>query len=157
MRKSLAKTWFVIKTSTALLLRETILCLVIALGCGSGAFAESDVASNASPAQLPRYTLQQCIDHALEANTDVLTARKHLEQASGAIVEARAGFLPSLTSYANYEWLQADYSSLGGVVNNRPYIWNVNIRLTEIIFAGGAVHAGMAIARLQKQSRTLDY
>jgi len=154
---------FVIKTSTALSLRETILCLVIALGCGPCLFAESAVTSNTQPAQLPRYSLQDCVNRALDANSDVLTARKRLEEAAGTIVEARAGFLPSLTTYANYEWLQADYASQSGsgsnqtFVSNRPFIWNVNIRLTEIIYSGGAVRAGLDIARLQRQSRTQDY
>jgi outer membrane protein TolC len=106
---------------------------------------------------LPRYTLQHCLDLALQQNSDVLIAKKHLEEAAGAIVEARAGFLPDLTSYANYEWLQTSYATLEGEANNRSYIWNVNIRLTETLYAGGAVRARMDIARLQRQSRTLDY
>ncbi len=130
---------------------------MIALGCARNACAESGVASNTPSAPLPRYSLQRCIDRALEQNSDVLVAKKHLEEAAGAIVEARAGFLPSLTSYANYEKLETDYATLGGAVSNRTFIWNVNIRLTETIYAGGAVRARMGIARLQKQSRTLDY
>jgi len=94
----------------------------------------------------------------LDKNADVLIARKHLEEAAGAIIVARAGFIPSLTSYANYEYLQSDYANLAGTsTNNRPYIWNVNVRLTETIYAGGAVRGRMAIARLESESRTLDY
>ena len=130
---------------------------MIALGCARPACAESGVASNSPSAPLPRYSLQRCIDRALEQNSDVLVAKKRLEEAAGAIVEARAGFLPSLTGYANYEKLETDYATLAGATKNRTFIWNVNIRLTETIYAGGAVHARMGIARLQKQSRTLDY
>jgi outer membrane protein TolC len=129
----------------------------MALGCARCTRAESGVASNAPAAPLPRYTLQQCIDRALEHNADVLVAKKRLEAAAGTIVEARAGFLPNLTSSANYERLQTDYATLGGTANNRPFLWNVNIRLTETVYAGGAVRARMDIARLEKQSRTLDY
>jgi outer membrane protein len=131
----------------------------MALGCLWCARARSDVVSNVMSVQptTPRYTLQQCLDRALDQNSDVLVAKKHLEEAAGAIVEARADFLPSLTSYANYEWLQASYATLDNTVSNRSYIWNVDIRLTETIYAGGAVRARMDIARLQQQSRTLDY
>jgi outer membrane protein len=135
------------------------LWLVCALACAPCAFAENDIVSNVatiSP-QRPRYTLQECLDRALDQNPDVLVAKKHLEEAAGAIVVARAGYLPSLTSYANFERLEASYATLNGSANNRPYIWNVNIRLTETIYAGGAVRAGMDIARLQKNSRLLDY
>jgi outer membrane protein TolC len=87
-----------------------------------------------------------------------LVAQKRLEEAAGAIIEARAGFLPSLTTYANYEELQSDYAKLAGASpNRRDEIWNVNVRLTETIFAGGAVRGRMDIARLQKASRLLDY
>jgi len=156
-RKSLAKEWFAIKTSAALLLRRIILCLVLALGYGRWVPAQSDVASNAPPPQLPHYALQDCINRALEQNPDILVSKKHLEEAAGAIVEARAGFLPNLTSYASYEKLETDYATLGGTSSNRTEIWNVNIRLTETIYAGGAIRARMDIARLQRQSRTLDF
>jgi len=87
-----------------------------------------------------------------------LIAKKRLEAAAGAIIEARAGFLPSLTTYANYEELQSDYAKLARASpNRRDEIWNVNVRLTETIFAGGAVRGRMDIARLQKASRMLDY
>ena len=130
---------------------------MIALGCARGTYAESEVASNAPSAPLPRYSLQQCIDRALEQNPDILVAQKGLEQAAGAIIVARAGFLPSLSTFADYELLEANYATLGGAVSNRLDIWNFNVRLTETVYAGGAVRAGMDIARLQKRSRTLDY
>jgi outer membrane protein TolC len=128
----------------------------MALGCVR---ARGDVVSNVMSVQPtpPRYTLQQCLDRAMEQNSDVLIAKKRLEEAAGAIVVARAGFLPDLTSYANYEWLQTEYATLDGEADNRSYIWNVNIRLTEAIYVGGAVRARMDIARLEQQSRTLDY
>jgi outer membrane protein TolC len=106
---------------------------------------------------LPQYTLPQCVDLALRQNPDVLIAKKRLEEAAGAIIEARAGFLPSLTSYATYEKLEADYATLSGTTSNRTWIWNANVRLTETVYAGGAVRGRMDIARLQKASRTLDY
>jgi outer membrane protein TolC len=130
----------------------------IALACAWGVCAESGVASNPAPTQLPVYTLQCCLDLALKQNPGVLVAQKRLEEAAGAIVEARAGFLPSLTSGANYQWLESDYAKLAGASpDRRNFIWNVNIRLTETIYAGGAVRGRMAIARLQKESRMLDY
>ena len=103
------------------------------------------------------YSLAQCVDLALKQNPGVLVAQKRLEEAAGAIVEARAGFLPSLTTSANYQWLETDYATLGGAKTNRPFIWNVNLRLTETIYAGGAVRGRMAIERLQKESRMLEY
>jgi outer membrane protein TolC len=129
----------------------------MALGCARCVQAESDVASNTPPPQLAQYTLQDCINRALEQNPDILVSKQHLEEAAGAIIEARAGFLPSLTSSASYEKLETDYATLGGTSSNRTYVWSVTIRLTETVYAGGAVRARMDIAHLDRQSRTLDF
>jgi len=111
-----------------------------------------------APVTGPCYTLEQCLDLALEQNPDVQVARKGLEEAAGAVMVARAGFLPSVSSYANYERLEPDYANLAGTsTNNRPFIWNVNLRVYETVYSGGGVRGQMDIARLQDQSRMLDY
>ena len=133
--------------------------LAILIGSARCGRAQSNVFSNVIQAtRRQRYTLPQCMDLALRQNADALIAQKRLEEAAGAIIEARAGFLPSLTSGANYEELESRYATLAGASpNRRPFIWNVNVRLTETVYAGGAVHGRMDIARLQKESRWLDY
>lgn len=133
--------------------------LIIAFGGTWCARAQPDVFSNVVQAESrPHYTLSQCIDLALRQNSDALVARKRLEEAAGAIVEARAGFLPSLTSYGNYQELESRYATLAGASpNRRPFIWSVYLRLTETVYSGGAVRGQMDIARLQKASRLLDY
>jgi outer membrane protein len=128
---------------------------VVAARCAD---ADSLTASNAPTAPLPRYTLWQAVNLAMQQNPDVLIAKKKLEEASGGIIEARAGFLPSLTTWDNYQKYESDYASLNGVnPTNRNEIWNVSVRLTETAFAGGAVVGKMGIARLNRQSRLLDY
>jgi outer membrane protein len=123
------------------------LCLAVIL-CPGAARAEAP----------PRYTLAECLRVALEQNPDIQIAGKRLDETAGAIVEARAGFLPSLTTVAQYEYLQSDYAKLSGTLpNRREYIWNANARLTENLYAGGADRGRMAIARLNKDSRILDY
>jgi outer membrane protein len=159
-RKSLARDRFVIKTGDALPRGKTVLVLLVALGSAPHARAQSNVFSNvvqATPPR-PRYTLWQCLDLALRQNPDVLIARKRIEEAAGGIIEARAGFLPSLTSFANYEYLQSRYATLAGASpDRRNEIWNVNVRLTETIYSGGAARGRMDIARLRKQSRWFEY
>ncbi len=149
---SLAKGRFLFKTASALFLHRTILWAGLVLACAALAGV-----STAAPAQRPCYTLAECVDLALDQNADVLIARKHLEEAAGAIIVARAGFLPSLTSYANYEYLEPYYASLSNTATNRDFIWNITVRLTETVYSGGAVRSQMAIARLQSESRMADY
>lgn len=127
------------------------------LACARLARADAAVSSNAPDAKISTYTLWQSIDLALKQNPDVLIAKKKVEEAAGGIIEARAGFLPSLTTWDNYQRFQSDYATLNGLTNNRSYIWNVAVRLTETAYAGGAVRGKMSIARLTKESRLLDY
>jgi outer membrane protein TolC len=116
-----------------------------------------------SPAATPlpassRLTLADCINRILERNPDVLVAKKKLEEAAGGIVEARAGYLPSLTTSGSYMRVEKDYMTLGGALpGRRPELWNVAIRLTETIYSGGAVGGKMQMARLNRQARLLEY
>ena len=146
------------KVAHHLLPRRIILWCPVFLAFARCVSADGLSASNAPPAPLPRYSLWQAINLALQQNPDVLIARKKLEEAAGGIIEARAGFLPSLTTWDNYQKFESDYASLNGAnPANRNEIWNVSVRLTETAFAGGAVRGKMSIARLNQQSRWLDY
>ncbi|MBI5397063.1 MAG: TolC family protein [Verrucomicrobia bacterium] len=105
-----------------------------------------------------RLTLAQCLNLVLQRNPDVMVAQKKLEEAAGGIVEARAGYLPGLTSSANYSRVEDSYMNQNGAIpDRRPELWNVAIRLTETVYSGGAVGGKMQIAKLTKASRLLDY
>jgi len=97
------------------------------------------------------------VDRALKQNADVLIAQKSLEEAAGMIIVARAGYLPSLTTAANYYYLDSSAGLVGHINYYRPFDWIVDLRLTENIYAGGATRGQLDIAHLQKQSRLLDY
>lgn len=106
----------------------------------------------------PRLTLDQCINRALDQNPDVLVSKKKLEEAAGGIVEARAGYLPSLTTSGGYTWVEKGYMTMDGALpGRRPELWNVAVRVTETIYSGGAVGGRMQIARLNRQARLLEY
>ena len=113
----------------------------------------------AVPADVPsRLTLVQCLNMVLQRNPDVMVARKKLEEAAGGVVEARAGYLPSLTSSASYMRVEDSYMNQDGAIpDRRPELWSVAIRLTETVYSGGAVGSKLQIARLNKASRLLDY
>lgn len=104
------------------------------------------------------YTLATCVERALQHNPDLGIACKRLEEAAGGIIEARAGYLPSLTSSARFDELENSYAGLNGTAfNRRNELWSVAIRLTENVYSGGAVAGRLAIARLNRDSRLLEY
>jgi outer membrane protein TolC len=128
--------------------RSLVVLLVLLLA--RDALAQTNVA--------PRYTLVECVNLALAKNPDVLIARKRVEEAAGMIVEARAGYLPALLSWGNYQKLESSYATLSGAIpTRRDEIWTVAVRLTQNIYSGGAVPGRMQIARLTRDSRLLEY
>src|SRR5207302_1718247 len=52
---------------------------------------------------VPAYTIEQAVAVAQEHNPDILIARKKVVGAHGGFIEARSGFLPSLTSSGLYD------------------------------------------------------
>ena len=128
----------------------------MALGCARGARAKSTVASNLPP-QFPHYTLQDCINRALKQNPDILVSKKHLEEAAGAIIEAAPDSCRVLPATPVMKSSKPTTPRWQARPDNRTYVWSVYIRLTETVYAGGAVRARMDIARLERQSRTLDF
>jgi outer membrane protein len=153
-------TWFIkqFRESMRALASMTLACWLLPFGCALSAWADGAAPTNAPVAPAPQFTLWQSLDLALKQNPDVLIARKRLEEAAGGVIEARAGFLPSLTTWDNYERFQDDYATLNGVMpNQRSEIWNVSVRLTETAYAGGSVRGRMSIARLNQQSSLLNY
>src|SRR5262249_20062973 len=131
-----------------------LLLSILLLLCSPCVAADDPASTNISPASvsLPRYTVWQAIDLALRQNPGVLIAKKKIEEAAGGVIEARAGFLPYLGTWGNYEKFEDDYATLEGFSpDERSYIWNISLRLNETAYAGGAVRGKMSIAQLTRQ------
>ncbi len=72
-------------------------------------------------------TIGQAVDLALQANLDLAAARMGPTVASGALDEARAGFLPSAGAQADFTWLAPEAASpLGNA--ERQLSWGASAR-----------------------------
>ena len=94
-------------------------------------------------AQPPTYTIDQGVALADSQNPDILIARKKLEAARGSLIEARAGYLPSVVSSGFADKRQTQSSS-----DLREEDYNASVRALENVYTGGAVSNQVAIARL---------
>lgn len=101
----------------------------------------------------PRYSLARAIQIARTNNPDVAIAQKKVQAARGGLVEARAGYLPSVVSSGIYRKRERQ-----GDTRLRPEDYNANIRVVESLYTGGATSSRIAIARLnfQKAQSQLD-
>src|SRR2546423_6904667 len=92
---------------------------------------------------VPAYTIEQAVAVTQERNPDILIARKKVVGAHGGFIEARSGFLPSLTSSGLYDKRQTQSET-----NLRQEDYNAILRLDQNLYTGGAVTSQVAIARL---------
>ena len=92
---------------------------------------------------VPVYTIEQAVAVAQERNPDILIARKKVVGAHGSFIEARSGFLPSLTSSGLYDKRQTQSET-----SLRQEDYNAILRLDQNLYTGGAVTSQAAIARL---------
>src|SRR5256714_10825871 len=90
---------------------------------------------------VPAYTIEQAVAVAQERNPDILIARKKVVGAHGGFIEARSGFLPSLTSTGLYDKRQTQSET-----NLRQEDYNAILRLDQNLYTGGAATSHGAIA-----------
>src|SRR5262249_53193244 len=100
---------------------------------------------------VPTYTIEQAIAVAEEHNPEILIARKKVQAASGGVIEARAGFLPSITSNGLYDKRQTQSET-----NLRQEDYNVTLKLEQNLYTGGAVTSQLAIARLNVEKQNYE-
>jgi outer membrane protein TolC len=94
----------------------------------------------------PTYTLEGALREARAHNPDILIAQKKIQATRGGLVEARAGYLPSVVSDGVYRKRERE-----GDTRLRPEDYNVNLRVIEQLYTGGANGSRMEIARLKQR------
>ena len=97
----------------------------------------------ASQAAVPNYTVEEAVALAQAQNPEIAIARKKVQGARGSWVEARSGYLPSLSSSGLYDKRQTQSET-----TLRQEDYNAILRLDQNLYTGGAVTSQVAIARL---------
>src|SRR6266852_1231840 len=101
------------------------------------------VALSASGEGGPTYTIEESVALAQAQNPEIAIARNKMQAARGGWIEARSGFLPSLTSSGLYDKRQTQSET-----NLRQEDYNAILRLEQNLYTGGAVTSQVAIAQL---------
>ena len=92
---------------------------------------------------VPVYSIEQAVAVAQEHNPEILIARKKVLAARGGFIEARSGYLPSLSSSGLYDKRQTQSET-----SLRQQDYNAILRLDQNLYTGGAVSSQVAIAQL---------
>jgi outer membrane protein len=109
--------------------------------------------SLAVPVQaLPTYSIEEAVAVAQAQNPEIAIARKKVQAARGGLIEARSGFLPSLTSNGLYDKRQTQSET-----QLRQEDYNATLKLEQNLYTGGAVTSQMAIARLNVEKQNYEW
>src|SRR6266496_6723891 len=99
--------------------------------------------SSSSLEAMPVYGIEQAVALAQERNPEILIAHKKVMAARGGFIEARSGYLPSLSSSGLYDKRQTESQT-----NLRQEDYNAIVKLEQNLYTGGAVKSQVAIAQL---------
>jgi len=102
---------------------------------------------------VPTYTIEQAVAIAQAQNPEIAIARKKIQGARGGWIEARSGYLPSLTSSGLYDKRQQQSET-----RLREEDYNARLQIEQNLYTGGAVRSQVASARLniEKQNYELE-
>jgi outer membrane protein TolC len=108
-------------------------------------------------AGIPRFTLEQAILTALQRNPQIQRARQEIERTKGVYLEVRSEILPRVDANANFNDTDPHLSSVPGFDNGgtgagieRSY--NLQIRASQVVFAGGRVVSSIRAADFQRDA-----
>jgi outer membrane protein len=110
----------------------------------------SAVSSRLSEA-MPVYGMEEAVALARERNPEILIAHKKVTAARGGFIEARSGYLPSVSSSGLYDKRQTQSET-----NLRQEDYNAIVKLEQNIYTGGAVGSQVAIAQLNIAKANYD-
>src|SRR5437016_55209 len=107
--------------------------------------------SSSSLEAMPVYGIEQAVALAQERNPEILIAHKKVMGARGGFIEARSGYLPSLSSSGLYDKRQTESQT-----NLRQEDYNAIVKLEQNLYTGGAVSSQVAIAQLNIAKANYD-
>ena len=99
----------------------------------------------------PTYTIEEAVAIAQAQNPEIAIARKKVQAARGGLIEARSGFLPSLTSSGLYDKRQQQSQS-----QLRQEDYNATLKIEQNLYTGGQVTSQRAIAQLNIEKQNYE-
>ena len=135
------------------------------VGWGSGLLGqEQDGAKGSSASAVPEFAskkldLAECVALALAQNTEILQAKEEVRRKEGISVEVRSALLPKITGQGTFQYQNNSLSGLlvqNGILSADELNWNAGVRVTQLLFDGGAALSRTRAARIaQGQSMLL--
>lgn len=116
------------------------------------------VACAANPALPARLDWQSVLRLAMENNYSLRQAEAAVEEARGQSLSARSGRLPDVSLVAGYRRIDDKLlETLGGSTFGDTDSWNADIQVSQPLFTGGAIDAGITSTEARVLSQEAQY
>jgi hydrophobe/amphiphile efflux-1 (HAE1) family protein len=119
---------------------------------------EEVVGTTNTPApHVESYTLNRCIETALQQNFDILKAKERVRRQYGTVIELRSRLLPTLGMEGQYSEMDRSLAAnnAAGIAGQREN-WNLGLKVTQSLYAGGADSATFKGQKLLEQASVRD-
>lgn len=102
--------------------------------------------------------LAQCVALALEQNTEIRRAKEEVKRKEGVAIEVRSELLPKVTAQGNFDYQNKSLSGFlveSGFVSADEMNWTAGVRVTQLLFDGGAGLSRTKAARISQSQSVL--
>ncbi|MFZ9874085.1 MAG: TolC family protein [Candidatus Methylacidiphilales bacterium] len=102
--------------------------------------------------------LAQCVALALEQNTEIRRAKEEVKRREGVAIQVRSELLPKVTAQGNFDYQNKSLSGFlveSGFVSADEMNWTAGIRVTQMLFDGGAGLSRTKAARIAQSQSVL--
>jgi len=107
----------------------------------------------------PSYTLDDCLQLALERNPTILKAQKDIERTQGVVITAKSTLYPHLSLDTRIEERDNDLFRQGTYLPYQGFhdFWIVQLYVTQSLYSGGVNRQQIAIAKLQHEASLVQF
>jgi outer membrane protein len=102
--------------------------------------------------------LAQCVALALEQNTEIRRAKEEVKRKEGVAIEVRSELLPKITATGQFDYQNNSLSGFlvdNGIVSSDEMNWTAGVRVTQLLFDGGAGLSRTKAARIAQSQSVL--
>jgi len=112
---------------------------------------------------VPEFTSQkldlaQCVALALAQNAEIRRAKEEVKRREGVAIEVRSELLPKITAQGNFDYQNKSLSGIlvqNGFVSADELNWNAGVRVSQLLFDGGAGLSRTRAARIAQSQSVL--
>jgi outer membrane protein len=111
---------------------------------------------NGQPA--PTYSLDDCLQLALDRNPAILKAQHDIERSQGLIIEAKSTLYPQVGASGQLEERNDDFFKQGTDPTAQRFrdFWIIQLQVSQSLYSGGANRQSIAIAKLTHEAALIQ-